>query len=494
MRSLLGDFLAHRLSQRESGALGKRLYDALQQAIEEGAIAPATRLPASRDLARELSISRNTVLTAYEQLQSEGYLQTRTGSGTFVSEQLPEPHPNAEAYATEDRGVPFGLLSLSKRGTRLLSRRGASPYQWGAFMPGVPDVSHFPHDTWRKIQNRLSRRLPVESLSYSHPSGCVPLQQALAEYLRVVRSVVCSADQIVITAGTHQSLDFLAKMLCDHGDVAWVEEPGYWGIRNVLSVNGVDIVPIPVDANGLNPPALRGDDIPPRLICVTPSHQYPMGMVMSLDRRHQLLELAQTWGSWVVEDDYDSEFRFSESPIQALQGMVPRAPVIYLGTFSKTLYPGIRISYMVLPKPLAARMKMAHSELYRGGNGLMQLTLAEFIREGHYGAHVRRMRQLYNKRRAALIEVITRELGPEFLAPYNNAGLHLILALPDGIDDVAVSAELEQAGVLTRPLSAYYLAGAQRRGLLLGYACVDEAQIETAFAHVVRCLKRRLPR
>jgi len=491
LRTLLGDLLAHRLALAPEGALGKRLYDVVQGAIQDGSIATGSRLPATRDLAKDLSVSRNTVLAAYEQLQSEGYLQTRTGSGTFVSDALPESVPETEGVPVS-AGRPFNFVRLSSRGSRLLTRSGAGAYQWGAFMPGVPDVSHMPHDIWRKIHLRLSRRMPVEALSYSGHGGCLQLQQALADYLRVIRSLNCTPDQILVTAGTHQSLDLLAKMLCDPGDRAWVEEPGYWGIRNVLAVNGIELLPTAVDDEGMTLPDLSGEARAPRLICVTPSHQYPLGSVMSLQRRHQLLALAKNAGSWVVEDDYDGEFRFTDSPIPALQGLAPDAPVIYLGTFSKTLYPGLRLSYMVVPKPLAARMKMAHSELYRGGNGLVQLTLAEFIREGHYAAHVRKMRQLYSRRRAELVRVIRESLGDKFIAQQSNAGLHLILSLPDNIDDVALSAELEQNGVLTRPLSAYYLLGTARRGLLLGYACVDEQQMAEKFAPILACLSRRI--
>lgn len=493
MRSLLGDLVAHRLSQTASGTLTRRLYDALQGAIQEGVIAPGARLPASRDLAAELGMSRNTVLVAYEQLQAEGYLQTRAGSGTFVCDMLSERSPAVDKTRVAPASSAFSHHQLSQRGNRLLSRSGVGHRQWGAFMPGVPDVSRFPHDVWRKIERQLRARLPVASLSYSHHGGYAQLQQALVEYLRVVRSVNCTADQILITAGTHQAIDLLAKMLCDPGDSAWIEEPGYWGIRNVLAVNGVEIVPVAVDDEGLNPPTPGDDFRPPRLICVTPSHQYPLGVVMSLARRQALADLAKEWGSWIIEDDYDSEFRFAGSPIPALQGLAADTSVIYLGTFSKTLYPGLRISYVVLPKMLAARFKMAHSELYRGGNGLAQLTLAEFIRDGHYAAHVRRMRRIYSQRREALLAVIHRELGPEYVLHNSNAGLHLILSLPDTIDDVALSAELEQQGVLTRPLSGYYMSGAQRRGLILGYACVEADAMAQTFAPIVRCLARRLP-
>lgn len=502
MRSLLSDLISQRLtglSDTSTGTLNKRVYQALQQAIFDGSITPGSRLPASRDLAKELDISRNTVLAAYDQLQAEGYIQTRTGSGTFVTSDLPEDGVIADKTARYFSPVR-SHVALSKRGTRLLTRTGVASQQWGAFMPGVPDVTKFPHEIWRKIHNRLSRRLHPEFLTYSRHGGCPQLQHALADYLRVVRSVDCTAEQILITTGTHQALDLLAKMLCDPGDTAWIEEPSYWGIRNVLTINGVEIQPVQVDDNGMDPPDNPPDNPSkkppdcrvPKLICVTPSHHYPLGSVMSLARRQKILAMASEQGSWIVEDDYDSEFRYSGSPIPALQGLSSDAPVIYVGTFSKTLYPAMRISYMVLPRPLASRLKIAHSELYRGGNGLTQLTLAEFIREGHYAAHIRKMRLIYGKRRNALTRIIGQELGPEYLCEDSNAGLHLILSLPDSIDDVALSAELEQLNILTRPLSAYYLRPAMRRGLLLGYGCVPEEEIETAFRHIIECLRRRL--
>lgn len=498
MRSLLSDLISQRLtglSDTSTGTLNKRVYQALQQAIFDGSIAPGSRLPASRDLAKELDISRNTVLAAYDQLQAEGYIETRSGSGTFVTSDLPNDGVTADKTARHSAPMR-SHVALSARGTHLLTRTGVASQQWGAFMPGVPDVTKFPHDIWRKIQNRLSRRLHPEFLTYTRHGGCPELQHALADYLRIARSVDCTPDQILITSGTHQALDLLAKMLCDPGDTAWIEEPSYWGIRNVLSINGINIQPVAVDDNGMDPP----DNLPgnsqnthvPKLICVTPSHHYPLGSVMSLARRQKILTFASEQGSWVIEDDYDSEFRYSGSPIPALQGLSSDAPVIYIGTFSKTLYPAMRISYVVLPRPLASSLKIAHSELYRGGNGLTQLTLAEFIREGHYAAHIRKMRLIYGKRRNALTRLIEQELGPEYLSEDSNAGLHLILSLPDSVDDVALSAELEQMKILTRPLSAYYLRPAPRRGLLLGYACVPEEEIETAFGYIVDCLRRRL--
>ncbi|MEN3259833.1 PLP-dependent aminotransferase family protein [Sodalis endosymbiont of Spalangia cameroni] len=492
MRSLLTDMLQGQLAAISDGTLNRRLYRAIRQGILEGVLRAGSRLPATRDLAQQLAISRNTVSTAYDQLQAEGYISTRAGSGTFVTAHLPDgamttvkpPPPTAAQQRA---------LALSARGTALLHSAGASPHQWGAFMPGVPDVAGFPHAVWRRIQARVIKRIAPHALTYSPLGGSPALRQALVDYLRIARSVICDPEQIVITEGTHQAIDLLAKMLCNPGDRVWVEEPSYWGICNVLAVNGVILTPVTVDDAGLNPPPLRKTMRAPKLIFVTPSHQYPTGAVMSLARRQRLLALAQEQGSWVVEDDYDSEFRFSGNPIPALQSLTPQAPVIYIGTFSKTLYPGLRISYMVLPQSLAASVSRAHAELYRGGHWQTQQTLAAFIREGHYASHIRRMRLLYGKRRALLTQLVLHWLGPEALAPDSNAGLHLILALTANTDDVRLAEEAARQGIHVRPLSSYYLRARRRRGLLLGYACVDEDGIQPAFLTLLRCIARHYP-
>ncbi|WP_413730389.1 PLP-dependent aminotransferase family protein [Sodalis sp. RH22] len=486
MRSLLTDMLLQHLSARTGGPLHRRLYDCIRLAILDGGIRAGSRLPPTRDLAKELALSRNTVSAAYEQLLAEGYIFTRAGSGTFVTDHMPD---GAMAPVNEQQPVcerPAGE-EFSARGANLLARSGASPHQWGAFMPGVPDVSGFPHGLWRRIHSRLIRRIKPDYLTYSRMGGSPELQQALVDYLRVARSVNCSAQQIIITEGTHQAVDLLAKMLCNPGDRAWIEEPSYWGMRNVLTINGVDVQPVPVDDQGLNPPDTAVASSP-RLICVTPSHQYPTGAVMSLQRRQRLLALAQEHNAWVIEDDYDSEFRFSGNPIPALQSLAPQAPVIYIGTFSKTLYPGLRISYMVLPPALAQEMRVAHAELYRGGHWITQLALAQFIAEGHYASHIRRMRLLYGKRRAVLSRLILQHLGADALRDDSNAGLHLVMSLPDDVDDVKLSQAAGRQGVYVRPLSTYYLGPARKKGLLLGYACVDEERIESAFMTLLGCM------
>ncbi|RLM06544.1 decarboxylase [Gibbsiella quercinecans] len=487
MRSLCGDLLLQRLGEQPDDKLHKQLYNAIRTSILDGSLPPSSRLPPTRDLAQQLRLSRNTVLTVYEQLLAEGYVFSRQGSGTFVAETVPDSYLSAISMPVGEDGAERPV-EFSTRGANLLEHASASPKQWGAFIPGVPDVNVFPHQLFSKIQARASRRPTPQRLTYSNQGGSPELQQALVDYLRVARSVRCQPEQILITEGIHQAIDLVTRMLCNPGDGAWIEEPGYWGIRNILRMNAVNLCPLPVDEAGMVPP--EQPTTAPRLIFVTPSHQYPLGSVMNLARRQRLLALARNSGSWIVEDDYDSEFRFSGQPIPALQGLEADAPVIYIGTFSKTIYPALRLGYVVLPKPLMHELKTAHAELYRGGHLLIQAALAQFIDEGHYTAHIRRMRLLYARRRAFLTGLIEQHLGPHTLNEFNsNAGLHLVLNLSDEADDVAIASAAGARGVLVRPLSRYYMLPNHRRGLLMGFACVPEQQMAAAFAILLECIR-----
>lgn len=322
-----------------------------------------------------------------------------------------------------------------------------------------------------------------EFLTYDAAGGVNELKEALADYLRTARGVRCSPEQILITEGIHQALDLVTRTLCNPGDHARIEEPGYWGIKNILRINAVNFSAIPVDEQGMVPP--DAGETPPKLIFVTPSHQYPLGSVMSLSRRRQLIFRARETRSWIVEDDYDSEFRFSGQPIPSLQGLEEETPVIYIGTFSKTLYPALRLGYVVLPKSLAAPLKKVHNDLYRGGHLLIQAALAEFIREGYYAAHIRKMRQLYSRRRQMLVELISRQLGEHYLGSFSsNAGLHMILQLPAGSDDAVIAQQANAQGLLVRPLSRYYVNEEKRSGLLLGFASIEEHEMSAAFTRL----------
>ena len=499
MKPITADLLAQRwhtaLSTQAALPLNRALYGCLRTAILDGSLPAGTRLPASRELAAELSLSRNTVIDAYGQLLAEGYLRALTGSGTYVAEVLPEQllwSRQARPSAAPARPLPppaAPRASLSRRGRALVDGALASPRQWGAFVPGVPDIPGFPHRQLAQITARLQRHAPPEWFSYA-AGGHPPLREALALHLRQARSVQCQADQILITEGVHQAVDLVSRVLADAGDHAWMEEPGYWGIRGVLASNGLRVHGVPVDHEGLDL-TRRPRGAAPKLIFVTPSHQYPLGAVMSLPRRQALLELAHQHGSWVIEDDYDSEFRFSGHPIPSLQGLVPQSPVIYIGTFSKTLYPGLRVAYMVLPEPLVDAFRKAHGELYREGHLLTQAALAAFVQEGHYAAHIRRMRLVYAARRAALLSQVRTWLGSDWVHPHDsNAGLHLVLSLPDGLKDTEVAQRALARDVVVRPLSSYYAGKSAESGLLLGFGCVPQERMREPFEALMRCIER----
>ncbi len=483
--NLLGDYVLQQLPQDPHGSLSQRLFRCLHGAIVNGVLPSKTRLPASRDLAKQIGVSRNTVLNVYEQLQAEGYLYAQTGHGTWVCEQLPEQFLNSTHTQISPPTTPQPPIRLSQRGSSVLAQASASPHQWGAFVPGTPDVTEFPHQILTRIMTRLSRQPDINALIYNNAAGCLELRQALAGHLKVSRSVHCDPDQIIITDGIHQAIDLVSRVLSDVGDQVWIEDPSYWGLRNILHLNGLQIRPLAVDQDGMLPSECsETTQQKPRLIFVTPSHQYPLGAHLSLPRRTQLLALARRMGSWIVEDDYDSEFRFADDPYPALQGLEPDAPVIYTGTFSKTIYPALRMGYLVAPKAIAQALRVVSAELYRGGHALMQLALAEFIQQGHYQAHIRRMRLLYAKRHDLLKDLITRYLGPSFLHEYHSdAGLHLILKLPQHCDDVQISQLLAQQEIHARPLSTYYIQPEThaQKGLLLGFACVQEQQMSGAF-------------
>jgi GntR family transcriptional regulator/MocR family aminotransferase len=491
----LPDFLLQRIDRATGQPVNRQIYQVLREAILSHQLPVGLQLPSSRELASELAMSRNTVTHAYDQLIAEGYLETRTGAGTFIADTVPdqitEAGPDSLSASEQDQHG-----GLSARGRQLVTRAGVSPVQWGAFMPGVPDVTQFPNKVWSRLQNKHWRRSRAELLTYDNGGGYLPLREAIAEYLRVARSVNCSASQIIITTGIHQSIDLAAKLLGEHGDQAWVEEPCYWGTRSICHSLGIEPVPIPVDAEGMQ---MQQTDLapaaaPPRFIFVTPSHQYPLGTIMSLSRRRQLLEYAAAHKAWIVEDDYDSEFRYGSRPLPSLQGLDTHERVLYMGTFSKTTFPGLRIGYLVVPQALSQPFSTGHSELYRGGQIFLQAILADFMSEGYFASHIRRMRLLYGERLRLLQQAIERHFDKVIDFSDGDAGLHLALHLPSCCDDVAISNEALAAGIITRPLSGYYMQTENaRRGLMLGYACVPDEHIGPSFDKLAGIIRKHLP-
>jgi len=481
MDTVVADWLRAKLQEPSAQPQYWRLAQLLQQAILSGQLPSGSKLPSSRTLGLALGVARNTVTRVYEQLQVDGYVESQTGSGTYVTDtapeqvqdiaQRPQPRPQQERQA------------LSQRGQRTLALAGVGQQQWGAFMPGVPDVTQFPLKIWNRLQNQVWRDIHPSLMTYSRGGGYRPLRRALADYLRLARAANCLPDQIIVTTGIHQSLDLAVRLLCDAGDEVWVEDPCYWGIRSVLLSLGVTPVPIAVDDQGIHPTAQQLAR-PPRMVVCTPSHQYPLGCVMSLARRRMLLEYARQHGCWIIEDDYDSEFRYGISPLAALQGLDRYGQVIYVGSFSKVLFPSLRVGYMAVPASVAEAFAHGLSELYREGHMLLQAVLAEFINEGYLAAHIRRMRTLYAERRETLASAIAAHYGERFALLGGQSGLHLVLAL-DGIgtSDMEIARQAQEQGVISRALSQYYSRqAAALSGLILGYASVPTEQIAPAFA------------
>jgi GntR family transcriptional regulator/MocR family aminotransferase len=482
----LPDFVLRQFDRRGTEPDHRQLYRILQTGIRESVLTAGLKLPPTRALAQVLSIARNTVVHVYEQLALEGYVQAGVGRGTFVAAVGPRLVDRALAPAA---AAPARGALLSRRGGQLVDEAGAGRLQWGAFTPGVPEVRMFPAQIWSRLQSKLWRSATPQQLSYATGHGDAGLREAVAGYLQGTRGVACTPEQVVITSGTQQSLHLVAQLLADPGDAVWLEDPGYWGARSVFRAMGLRLVPVSVDGEGLAPTPQQLRE-PPKAMFVSPSHQYPTGALMSHGRRRQLLEYAAVHGVWVVEDDYDSEFRYGARPLPALQGLDEHGRVIYLGTFSKTLFPALRLAYLVLPPDLVEAFARALNELYREGQTLQQAVLARFLAEGHYASHIRRMRSVYSARHDALIASIAKHFGGTLPVIGGDAGLHLVLGLPRHIDDHAVAQKAQRAGVTTRPLSLYHVRqSAPAKGLLLGYGAVREEEIASQFAKLARVVQ-----
>ncbi len=470
---MLSEFLTTdiaRLSQQHKLPLHRQLYEALRRAILDGKLVAGERVPSSRELTQDLGLSRNTVVAALNQLSVEGYLVSRTGSGTFVNESVPKPATRHHG-AQEKQGAV-----LSRRGQQLSTTFCATELEIQPFTPGIADFSAFPVALWQRLQNKHWRMTYPEMLDYSHSGGYAPLRRAVADYLRVFRSVPLEVGQVIITSGTQQSLELCAQLLADHFDTVWLEDPAYWGAVKAFMATGLQAHPIAVDEHGMAP-GPEHEATPPRLIYVTPSHQYPTGAVMSLARRHQLLALAQQHKAWILEDDYDSEFRFSGPPIASLAGLDTDGRVLYLGSFSKVLYPGLKLGYLVVPKGLVASFKQAHYDLNRPGQMPLQAALAEFIEMGHFASALRRARQSYGERRRCLLAALQPCLGPHAQITGAEQGLHLCLRLSTQVDDKALAHRLGALGLTVRALSAYSLQRTDARGLVIGYGYAPLAEI-----------------
>ncbi|HRF47081.1 MAG TPA: PLP-dependent aminotransferase family protein [Anaerolineales bacterium] len=465
-------------------ALYRQLYLNLRDAILAGRLKRGARLPSTRELAVSLNISRNTVLNAFEQLLAEGYLETTPASGTFVSLHLPVDKPGQRPLA-DSRLTHWSKLARSFRSAPALHVGDRGSERSRAFRAGLPALDAFPFKLWGRLVARRARHLDRALLDYQTTAGYRPLREAIAAHVTVSRQVRCTADQIVIVSGSQGALDLVARLLVDPGDPVWLEDPGYLGARGAFAGAGARIVPVPVDAEGLRVEVGRQRCIDARLAYLTPSHQFPLGVTLSLQRRLELLDWARSANAYVVEDDYDSEYRFHGRPLAALQGLDETGRVIYVGTFSKTLFPSLRLGYLILPHGLLDTFLAAKAYTEVHAPALEQGALADFIADGHFGRHIRRMRALYGERREALLSALVGLPVEPFVA---DTGMHGIGWLQRGADDVAVTRAAAEHGVDVTPLSRFSLARNPRPGLLLGYACVDPARIKAGARRLAAAL------
>jgi GntR family transcriptional regulator/MocR family aminotransferase len=448
--------------------LQQQVYAGMRKAILDGVLAPGARVPSSRVLASDLRVSRTTTLWALDQLHAEGYLATRRGSGTYVTEELPDDLVRVRRVRPVARA---GHPPLSGRGRALseltpAARRIAGPPR--AFRMGTPAVDLFPVRLWTKLTNRRLRGVRLSQLDY----GDTPeLREAIAGYLQSARGTRCTADHVVVVPGAQAGLDIMARLLLDAGDAAWIEEPGYPGARGALLGAGARPVPVPVDGEGLDVAAGMRRAPEARLAYVTPSHQFPLGVLMGLPRRLALLKWAAAARAWILEDDYDSEFRYGTRPIPCLHGLDVDGRVVYLGTFSKTLFPTLRLGFIIVPPDLRERLVAARRAFDLSPPSLNQIVLADFLAEGHFERHLRRMRSAYAERLEALRDSARRHCDGALRLRPVHAGLHAAADLGDA-DDAAVHEEAAARGIEATPLSMYYSEPGAANGLVLGFGAV----------------------
>ena len=479
------------LDRSSATALHRQLYNQLRDAILSGRLSAGMRLPSTRELAGELALARNTVLNAFDQLYAEGYLARRVGDGTYVSTELPDDLLRVKRVKDVRRHSQRNGRALSKWG-RAVSSISVSPGNYlgppKPFRTGTPALDAFPYKLWGRLLTQRWKESARAIVPYGDSSGYLPLRQAIASYLSTTRGVRCSAEHVIITCGSLHALEIVARVILEPGDSAWIEDPGFLGSRAALNAAGATLIPVPVDADGLNLASGIARCANPRLIYVTPSHQYPLGMTLSLSRRLELLRFAGKTGAWIVEDDYDSEFRYLGQPLAALQGLDTEQRVIYVGTFSKVLFPSARLGYIISPPDLVEAFVRARSVGGHQSQTLDQAVLADFISAGHFARHIRKMRKLYAERQHVLLRAARSELKGLLDLKPSNSGMHLIGWLPEGVDDSAASRAALAGDVEVTPLSAYCIEPPKSGALRLGYTGYTSRQIWNATRQLAKAL------
>jgi GntR family transcriptional regulator/MocR family aminotransferase len=469
------------IDRTASRSLHRQIREAFKVAILKGNLSAGQQVPSTRSLSLELGISRIPILNAYAQLLAEGYVETRTGAGTFVAANLLQQRAQSTFHESAERRNRQQSVAVSRH-SRLLASRASTPWTYGsgAFSVGQLAFDQFPMRVWSNLVGRHARKIRVSSLNYGDPMGFKEFREAIATYLRTARAVHCESNQILVVSGSQQALDLSARVLFDPGNAVWVEEPSYALMRHALTLAGCELVPVPVDDNGLDVAAGIRLCRQAKGAYVTPSHQFPLGVTMSASRRLHLLDWADREGTWIIEDDYDSEYRYESMPIASLQGLDRNSRVVYIGTFSKTLFPALRLGYMVLPPDLVDHFVAVRRVLDIFPSNLYQAVLTDFINQGHFARHIRRTRLVYADRRTTLVDAIRSEFGNQLEVCGSEAGMHLVVMLPKGLRDGEIAARAARRKLWLWPLSPSYLGRATRQGFVLGFAGTPAAEIPAA--------------
>ena len=469
------------VDRRSTTPLHRQVYDAYRSAILRRHLLPGQQIPSSRALAAELGVSRIPVLSAYSQLLAEGYFQARTGSGTYISDSLPEQMTTCELRASPAARTANGFRRLARRCETLRGFKAAPwLYGWGAFSVGQVSLDAFPFQVWLRLVARHCARLSTGAFHFSDPLGSENFRETIAKYLRTARAVNCEPNQIMVVSGSQQALEIAARVLLNPGDAVWLEEPGYTLARQVFALAGCRIVPVPVDDEGLDVSLGIKRSRKARAAYVTPSHQFPLGTTMSASRRLQLLEWAERSDAWIIEDDYDSEYRYTDLPIASLQGLDRSSRVIYIGTFSKTLFPSLRLGFMVIPPDLIEKFVTVRHIMDIYPPHLYQAVLKDFVEEGHFARHVRRTRLLYAEKRRVLVEALKEQFGDSVQIHGASAGLHQAATLSSVSSDRAVSFRAAKQKLWLWPLSPCYLGDKRRQGFVLGFGSAPTNAIRPA--------------
>ena len=484
--------LSLRIDHAADRPVSTQLYVGLRDLILAGGFAASGRLPATRTLARDLAVSRTTVIDAFDRLTSEGLVESRVGAGTYVTKALEAAPP--KPVASGARLAKPRLSRAMARSVQRFGERSRLPSVARAFTTALPAFDAFPMAQWARLSAKHWRRNRSEVMGYGEAFGHPRLRQSIAAHLRANRGIACDADQIFIVAGAQQAFSMIAAALVDPGDRVWFENPGAIGARNSLIAAGATLVPVPVDDQGLRVDEGLRRSPRFRLAFVTPSHQQPLGVVMSLERRFALLKAAQQARAWVIEDDYDGEFSFAGTPLPTLKSVDATDLVIYVGTFSKSLFPSLRLGYFLAPPMLVDTMSSIMSKVMHGVPTFLQAVVAEFIDEGHFASHLRRMRRIYAERHDVLCASARARLAGLLDVVPSQSGLHTIAHLRRGLAETAVSDAARERNVTVSPIGRFSLTKAPSRGLVLGFGGVPPQDIEAGvevLGDVLEALARR---